>query len=57
MSNTKGKGVKIARKPKTPEQVQEDYADVIPPPPRDIYESVARDLGFDPLKEKAARST
>lgn len=51
-SRTHGKGVKLKPKPK---QEVEETAPVVPP--RDIYQSVVRDFGFDPLKEKAARST
>lgn len=57
MSNkSQGKGVKLKPRPKQ-QEVEEDYSDVIPPPPQDIYESVVQDLGFDPLKERAARRT
>lgn len=57
MSNkSQGKGVKLKPRQKQ-QEVEEDYSDVIPPPPQDIYESVVHDLGFDPLKERAARRT
>jgi hypothetical protein len=50
------KGVKLK---KTTEQKAPrlEAVNVNPPPMGDIYESVVRDKGFDPLKEMAARRT
>lgn len=57
MSNVaRSKGVKL--KPRPVEEVQEEVEDVktVVPLGR-IYESVVADLGFDPMKEMAARRT
>lgn len=56
MSNrTRGRGVKL--KPRPQQNVEEVVNEKDASPPGDIYESVARDFGFDPLKEMAARRT
>jgi hypothetical protein len=52
----KGKGVKL--KPRAVEETEEEVAPVNHAvPPSDIYESVVATMGFDPLKEMAARRT
>lgn len=50
----RAKGVKL--KPRIAEE-KEEVEIVTAEPPGDIYESVVRDLGFDPIKEQAARRT
>lgn len=46
------KGVKIAKRKN---QDQDTHTEEPLSPPTDIYESVVRARGFDPLKERAAR--